>query len=128
MHPDNIGKQFSGVVKGSNKFEVGKSGVAAPSELMSFWNPNTRTPDELPKVEGKYQVHLQEHMANHGFQGHIQLTKSSSGPTTIWDGHHRLLAAHSLGLSSIPYKVADHKDIASGVTEVECSKCGKYSY
>jgi hypothetical protein len=123
-----MGRNNDDFNEGNKKFEVGTSGVASPSELMNFWNPNTRTPDELPKVEGKYQVNLQEHMADHGFQGHIQLTKSSSGPATIWDGHHRLLAAHNLGLSSIPYKVSDQKDVASGVTDVECSKCGKFSY
>jgi hypothetical protein len=123
-----MGRNNGEFSSGTNKFEVGKSGVASPSELMGFWNPNTRTPDELPRVEGKYQVHLQEHMADHGFQGHVQLTKSYSGPTTIWDGHHRLLAAHKLGISSIPYKVDDQKDVASGVTDVECSKCGKFSY
>lgn len=90
---------------GSNRFETGTVGVTSPSTLIPFFDANMRNPEALEKEEGAYQVSLQHHMKEHGFQGEVELRKRKDGSHVIDDGHHRVVAALRLGISAIPYRV-----------------------
>lgn len=88
----------------------------SPEDVMARWRPGSYDPpwswadEELDillrvclccGVAGHYQAALEDHVREHGFPGPVQLGDEDR----VWDGHHRILAAKRLGLSSLPVEI-----------------------
>lgn len=116
-----MGRNNADFQGGANKFEVGTAGMASPSSLTSIFAPYVKGPEALENSEGAYQVNLQHHMKEHGFQGEVEIRKDKNGNSVIDDGHHRVVAALRLGIPAIPYRVlgADEKNKRDEI----CPKC-----
>jgi ParB-like chromosome segregation protein Spo0J len=91
------------------------------SELAQYrWDTVARTRAKKGSAGNTYEQ-TKAHVAEHGIQSPL-LLGDKQGAVSLYDGHHRLLAAEELGLPTVP--VALHESLGERVGQFHFGKMG----
>jgi hypothetical protein len=85
--------------------------MSAPLDVEAIWSPKWDKleteirdhPCACCGQRGHYQQHLEALIAEHGFRGGVALDPDGS----VGDGHHRVVAAHTLGIRHVPIEPSE---------------------